>query len=136
MTELQAAAERLRRLYPLGKESLKSVYGRDGAGGNLDKERDIAECGYAFVAEHSADDGELLTVDWLDGLSRTDGGDMSFLAVRLCEDRTFHLMLPGKRPTEGVQGLRDFVSGRPSTRGDVRAICRALDIPLAEKGAG
>lgn len=60
-----------------------------------------------------SDGDELVTVDWIEGLS-SEGGDMSFLAVRLVGNH-FHLV-----------GHGDYVAPKPATRQDVRSICAAF----------
>lgn len=101
------------------------------------------KCGYnsalaaaaALIRSSGSDDGdEPVTVEWLKCLSR-NGGDMSFLRLRLC-DYGFHLMSPCNAVHEGIDGLRDYVAPRPATRGDIRDLCRALGVELRESSAG
>lgn len=120
--DLRAAAERIRLAMHHG-----CYVGEPGA-----IERDERLLAQMYVLEHPADDGEDADIAWLESLSR-EGGDMSWLAVRLCEDRKFHLMAPSKKPTEGIEGLNDWVSPNPATRGDVRRLAAALGITLTEK---
>jgi hypothetical protein len=112
MTDIQSAAERLRRLEPY---DMANIYGKD--------ERAVIE---AYLAEHPADDGDLLgtvaSIDWLDSLRRADGGDMGMFTIRATGDE-IRLIVNG------------FESLKPNTRGDVRAIFRALGIEL-ENHAG
>ena len=85
----------------------------------------------AYLAEHPADDAAVADIDWLNELRR-EGGDMSWLRVRLCDDG-LHLMSPCNLPTEGIDGLRDYVAPNVATRGAVRRLAACLGIALQEK---
>lgn len=76
------------------------------------------------------DDDILVDIDWLKGLER-EGGDMSFLAVRLV-DRNFHLIIQKYDPNPIFGGLYDYVAPNPATRGDVRMFATALGVVLKE----
>jgi hypothetical protein len=116
MTDIQSAAERLRTIDPTNL-----FYWRSDA-----PIRDCEVLARAYLAEHPADDGDLLgtvaSIDWLDSLRRADGGDMGMFTIRATGDE-IRLIVNG------------FESLKPNTRGDVRAICRALGIEL-ENHAG
>jgi hypothetical protein len=96
---------------------------------STDAIRDI--CLGAIIArrQNNFDDEQPAELDWLNGLRRKDG-DMSWLCLRLI-DRRFHLMAPGK-VTEGIDGLKDHVSPRPATKGDVRMLAYAIGVELIE----
>lgn len=63
--EEREALERLRRIYPIGREQHKEVYGRDGAGGRFDEERDRGDISLAMIRIFPADDAEPVTHDEL-----------------------------------------------------------------------
>jgi len=84
---------------------------------------------HGYLTEHPADDNELVTIDWLNSLKRADGGDFGMFAVRFVRPN-FHLMAVNKKPTTGIDGINDWVSPRPATRGDVRRLCAALGVEL------
>jgi len=72
-----------------------------------------------------------VSLAFLERLRRVDGGDFSFMAVRLCDDG-LHLMGVRGRPRNGIDGLDDYVAPNVATRGDVRRLCEALGIELRE----
>ena len=104
-----------------------------------------------YLSDHPADDGEAVTVEWLEsvGFSEEETTDIVSYVIE---------MMPGVSDWPGqeariirVQGTEwilemrnrsttwtDGVSavGCVSTRGDVRRLCDALGITLAEKGEG
>lgn len=91
------------------------------------------ECHTAEMIEQQGDQDEnnrLVDLDWLNKLRRK-GGDMSILRVRLV-DGAIHLMSPCNLPREGIDGLRDYVSPRPATRGDIRKLCEAMGVELID----
>jgi hypothetical protein len=110
MTDIQSAAERVRFTY------------HDGYGYKCSEHGDQS----GEYIRVPADDGDLLgtvaSIDWLDSLRRADGGDMGMFTIRATGDE-IRLIVNG------------FESLKPNTRGDVRAICRALGIEL-ENHAG
>lgn len=124
--ELRAAAERLARdadpgrMADLGESDL------------FDRLRDGAAVAAAWLAEHKADDAELVTKEWL-------------LAVGFASDGS-HFRLSGWGPDRNgtVQVYRWasewFVNGSrirsQPTRGDVRRLAKALGVELKEGGAG
>jgi len=91
---------------------------------------DCVELAHLYLDEHPADDADPADYDWLNALRSENDQPLSMLAVRLCDDG-FHLMAPG-RPSEGIDGLNDYVAPHPATKGDVRRLCAALGVPLEE----
>lgn len=73
-----------------------------------------------------------VSIGFLERLRRADGGDFSFMAVRLCDDG-LHLMGVRGRPQNGIDGLHDYVAPNVATQGDVRRLCEALGIELRER---
>lgn len=78
----------------------------------------------AYLAAHSADDAEPVGSCWLDELSKSnrDKVDWCFEADTnlLCIEVKLH----------GI--FREIVLPTGATRGDVRRLCRALQIPLTD----
>jgi len=74
---------------------------------------------------------KIVTVKWLAGLRRADGGSLHMLCIRLVDDKP-HLMAP-RPPTNGIEGLLDYVAPNPATRKDVRMLLIALGIVFTEE---
>ena len=74
-----------------------------------------------ILATVREDDVELIDVNWIESLARTDDGDLSMITLRLCEDRKFHLVCNG------------YVQKNPSTRGDFHQMCRLLGVQFKER---
>ncbi len=146
MSDVRAAAERLRRCYA-GEETMLDVYGRTPH--SLLKMHDDTEMvANAYLAEHPADDGEPITEEWLRGLGFRKWGletdaelydlyipmrdelgwqcrlayqSNGFYAVRLCDDHSYG-------GAESVE-LLDTRNRKPAvSRGQVRRLLAALGI--------
>lgn len=107
MTDLRAAAERIPEDW------------RDWDGANCRTARAVVD---AYLATTRPDDGESLStpegVEWFMSLKR-DGGNMSFVNL-FAADGHIYLMVNG------------LACDQPATRGQVRALCRVLNIELKE----
>lgn len=134
--DLRAAAERLRRIY--AGESYQSVYGVEWIGGGFQQrdEQDIVE---HFLATTRPDDGEEPTADWL----RQVGFQSCIVFDRLEIPARFKDGNPvvwlwhdpdgeiGWSSEESGAALL-FPAGSVWTRGQLRDLCRALQIELKE----
>lgn len=122
--ELQAAAERLRFMeYDSlsGFTPLNTQYMKD-----LEMIRAI------YLAEHPADDGDAVTLDWL--------RHIGFELFSTCEQETFYalgkLEFHPKHSCKWQYGTKKAALPVPVTRGGVRLLCRALGIALKETTNG
>lgn len=124
-TELKAALERFRNHdYPSGIADV-GAYAADRS--------DLA---HAFVAEHPDDSDELVTHEWLSTLSCTQFGlsDVRWSSP-WSRDETQPVRITCVAPNRWIiSHRRDYTAVRLHlrTRGDVRRLCLALNINLAE----
>jgi hypothetical protein len=110
MTDIQSAAERLRR-HMADPNHRDTYHGKEST-----LVGDWATLARAYLAEHPADDGEAIQVAWL--------VSMGFEALDE-HDSGWFKQSPDGREMEDAAQLK--------TRGDLRLLCRALGILLTER---
>lgn len=104
----------------------------------------VAVC-RAWLAEHPADDGDAITPEWLQAVGFRDdptrGHEGGPVNVWVLSDAHGEPLLTLDRINSETGGWDAFFGTvedwnqfprEPQTRGDVRALCRALRIPLKE----
>jgi hypothetical protein len=116
MTDIQSAAERLRR-HMADPNHRDTYHGKEST-----LVGDWATLARAYLAEHPADDGEAITEDWL----RAVGFKSMPSEVGLWLDKTVGVDLRSDTPGCVVCNARP----RIATRGDLRRLAEALGIPL------
>jgi len=102
---------------------------------------DTARVAKAYLAEHPADDGEPLTADWLDAITRDKEGASHWrlssgpraagaVAVEVVIRPSYCTVEVCGRLLREWWPLADDAGRRRYTRGDLRRLCAALGIDL------
>jgi len=122
--ELQRAAERLRAC------NYESDWDLDGA--SFQQISDWQALAKAYLAEHPADDGEAVTVEWLESIGWLED-QTGWPAICLRETSEWGISWRGHGIWLTPMSVPLY---RAPTRGDVRRLCRALGIALKETTNG
>jgi hypothetical protein len=124
--ELRAAAERLRMYH----DAIERNRNFGAFPAPMIKAREVSKAeeflARAYLAEHSADDGEPITADWLRSVGFTSGN--GYLQKENWKNRIDYLESIGRLFING-RGIE--WQGETGTRGDVCRLCRALGIELS-----
>lgn len=102
---------------------------------------DTARVAKGYLAEHPADDGEPLTADWLDAITRDKEGKIHWrlsngpraagvIAVEVVMRPSYCTVEVCGRLVREWWPLADDAKRRQYTRGDLRRLCAALGIDL------
>lgn len=129
MSELRAAAERLRQAYARNKigflHQLSEVYPENY---NATLSNDLRTCALAYLAEHPADDGELIDTAWLKKLGSNKKTHDGIAYLQLDNgDCQANVYATGEVIVEASEKIHET-----ATRGQFRRLCRALGIELQE----